>query len=178
MLGSFVMGLLAAAATVGLSEKKSMIVVGAKHAWQNLPELHIGLRTGYCGSLTTFASWELDLVQPLIGGQVTPRRGLWHTLPPATCPAVPFDTAEGQRVKGLVVTCPSQRDERSGRAALHHGMLITPCTLHHKALRAPSASRVTNGLKETELLQVPATSHTRGRSTTGLHIVHWPTCQM
>ena len=30
--------------------------------------LHVGLRTGYCGSLTTFASWEYSLVTSLIGG--------------------------------------------------------------------------------------------------------------
>ena len=35
---------------------------------QGAPELHIGLRTGYCGSLTTFASWEYSLVTGLIGG--------------------------------------------------------------------------------------------------------------
>lgn len=28
----------------------------------------VGLRTGFCGSLTTFASWELSLVTLLIGG--------------------------------------------------------------------------------------------------------------
>ena len=70
MLGSFVMGLLAAAATLGLDSKKLLAVLPANSSWQHLPELHIGLRTGYCGSLTTFASWELDLIQPLIGGKV------------------------------------------------------------------------------------------------------------
>ncbi len=29
----------------------------------------VGLRTGFCGSLTTFASWELALVTLLIGGR-------------------------------------------------------------------------------------------------------------
>ena len=36
---------------------------------QDAPELLVGLRTGYCGSLTTFASWELSLVTLLIGGR-------------------------------------------------------------------------------------------------------------
>lgn len=36
---------------------------------QDVPELHIGLRTGYCGSLTTFASWKYSLVTGLIGGK-------------------------------------------------------------------------------------------------------------
>ena len=41
---------------------------GCSFAVQAAPELHIGLRTGYCGSLTTFASWEFSLVTGLIGG--------------------------------------------------------------------------------------------------------------
>ena len=41
---------------------------------QNVPELHVGLRTGYCGSLTTFASWEYSLVTGLIGGAPTATR--------------------------------------------------------------------------------------------------------
>lgn len=36
---------------------------------QDAPELLVGLRTGFCGSLTTFASWELSLVTLLIGGR-------------------------------------------------------------------------------------------------------------
>ena len=42
------------------------------HTLQAAPELHIGLRTGYCGSLTTFASWEYSLVTSLIGGAHLP----------------------------------------------------------------------------------------------------------
>lgn len=37
-----------------------------------MPELHTGLRTGFCGSLTTFASWEYTLVLALIGGTAPP----------------------------------------------------------------------------------------------------------
>ena len=43
---------------------------------QAAPELHIGLRTGYCGSLTTFASWEYSLVTGLIGGAALRQRSL------------------------------------------------------------------------------------------------------
>lgn len=71
MLGSFVMGLLAAAATLGLDSKKPVALLPEAHPWQNCPELFVGLRTGYCGSLTTFASWELSMVQLLIGGTVS-----------------------------------------------------------------------------------------------------------
>ena len=36
----------------------------------------VGLRTGFCGSLTTFASWELSLVTLLIGGRAI-QGGQW-----------------------------------------------------------------------------------------------------
>ncbi len=35
---------------------------------QARPELQIGLRTGFCGSLTTFASWVYVLLLQLVGG--------------------------------------------------------------------------------------------------------------
>ncbi|KAK9813594.1 hypothetical protein WJX73_009190 [Symbiochloris irregularis] len=76
MLGSFIMGLLTTAATIGLDSKKPVAILPQKHTWQGHSELHVGLRTGYCGSLTTFASWELSMAQLLIGGQ-GPQGGQW-----------------------------------------------------------------------------------------------------
>ena len=60
-------------------------------AVQAAPELHIGLRTGYCGSLTTFASWEYSLVTGLIGGE---------------SPAAELEVYQGNsvRVSGRLVT--------------------------------------------------------------------------
>ena len=67
MLGCFVMGLLSTAAVLGLQSKKNVAFLPASHHWQKQKELLVGLRTGYCGSLPTFASWELSLIQLLIG---------------------------------------------------------------------------------------------------------------
>ena len=75
MLGSFFMGLAASAATLGI--KQSSKAVGClphHHPWQSNEALHTGVRTGYCGSLTTFASWELSMVYLLIGGTVRAHR--------------------------------------------------------------------------------------------------------
>lgn len=80
MLGSFVMGLLAAAVSAGVTSKKPVTILPEQHCWQGCPELHVGLRTGYCGSLTTFASWELDLIVPLIGGTVSSLSNLVSTI--------------------------------------------------------------------------------------------------
>ena len=44
---------------------------------QAMPELHIGLRTGFCGSLTTFASWVYLLLLQLVGGLHLPTVDCW-----------------------------------------------------------------------------------------------------
>jgi hypothetical protein len=62
----------------GLPPKRSLLLLASSPTLlmvahcvalsQDVPELHIGMRTGFCGSLTTFASWEYSLVTALIGG--------------------------------------------------------------------------------------------------------------
>lgn len=62
MLGSFVIGLFAASSTVGLVNQKAIALLPRSHPWQNNFPVQIGIRTGYCGSLTTFSSWIKILV--------------------------------------------------------------------------------------------------------------------
>lgn len=69
MLGCFIMGFLSTAAVLGLKSRKTLAFVPANSFLQSEKELQVGLRTGYCGSLTTFASWELSLLQLLIGSK-------------------------------------------------------------------------------------------------------------
>ena len=67
MLGCFAMGLLSTASALGLESTKLLAVLPSENPWQHAKNLQVGLRTGYCGSLTTFASWELSLLQLLVG---------------------------------------------------------------------------------------------------------------
>lgn len=69
MLGCFFMGFLSTASALGLKSKKSLAFLPHNNWLQNEKEIQVGLRTGYCGSLTTFASWELSLLQLLIGSK-------------------------------------------------------------------------------------------------------------
>ncbi|PRW44982.1 Camphor resistance family isoform 1 [Chlorella sorokiniana] len=62
LLGSFIIGLFAASSSAGLAVDKALVLLPPDHPWQQNFELQIGIRTGYCGSLTTFASWNLELV--------------------------------------------------------------------------------------------------------------------
>lgn len=67
-LGCFLMGLLAASSTLTLGDPKPLAALPAAHPWQAAPELHIGLRTGFCGSLTTLSGWTMALTLQLVGG--------------------------------------------------------------------------------------------------------------
>lgn len=62
MLGSFAIGLFAASSTVGLANEKELALLPSSHPWQNNLNLQIGIRTGFCGCLTTFSSWMLELM--------------------------------------------------------------------------------------------------------------------
>ncbi|KAL3150775.1 hypothetical protein ABBQ32_000546 [Trebouxia sp. C0010 RCD-2024] len=69
MLGCFFMGFFSAASVLDLKSTKNLAFLPAHSCLQSEKELQVGLRTGYCGSLTTFASWELSLLQLLIGSK-------------------------------------------------------------------------------------------------------------
>ena len=65
------MGLAASSATLNIKHSsKGVGCLPHHHPWQANEALHVGVRTGFCGSLTTFASWELSMIQLLIGGTV------------------------------------------------------------------------------------------------------------
>jgi CrcB protein len=63
MLGSFFVGLFCSAAAIGRG-KKAIAVFPAEWTWmQDNASLQLGLRTGFCGSLTTFASWSFSMTK-------------------------------------------------------------------------------------------------------------------
>jgi fluoride ion exporter CrcB/FEX len=72
MLGCFVAGLLAtpgSAGQPGNSESSTALAcLSQAHRWQRLTRLHVGLRVGFCGSLTTWAGWNQSMVQRCVDG--------------------------------------------------------------------------------------------------------------
>ena len=68
MLGCFVIGFLSNHQTLGIKSSKPLGFLGSNHVFQQLSSLHVGLRVGFCGCLTTFSSWELQMVTMIIGG--------------------------------------------------------------------------------------------------------------
>jgi fluoride ion exporter CrcB/FEX len=71
MLGCFLMGLLVSGdETLGIPIDMPVAMLPQKHWFQSLYVTQIGLRTGLCGSLTTFASWNVQMVQMMCGNLV------------------------------------------------------------------------------------------------------------
>ena len=73
MCGCFVAGLLStpAAAGVAADERYGLHALAAlppAHRTQKLVRLHVGLRTGFCGALTTWASWNQEMVARAVHG--------------------------------------------------------------------------------------------------------------
>jgi len=60
MLGCFLMGFLTFP-TKNVAHKK-ILWLSSSHYFQNWTEIHFALRTGFCGSLTTFSSWNAQMV--------------------------------------------------------------------------------------------------------------------
>jgi len=71
--GCFVMGLLATSDALGHDLRlpggpaAALAALPPGHGLQSHAALHVGLRTGFCGSLTTFASWHLQAVAMMAG---------------------------------------------------------------------------------------------------------------
>ena len=56
-IGSFILGVMSSAQVVGADVVREVAVLGPESPFQRYKALHTGLRTGFCGSLTTFSSW-------------------------------------------------------------------------------------------------------------------------
>jgi fluoride ion exporter CrcB/FEX len=70
MVGSFLMGFLQPSRDLDLLNNVPMAFLGSKHWFQSWGVVHIGLRTGFCGSLTTLASWNTQMVVMMNGKQI------------------------------------------------------------------------------------------------------------
>jgi fluoride ion exporter CrcB/FEX len=73
MLGCFFVGLFATPVAAGLAvegqtTQSQLACLRPEHRLQRLSSLHLGLRVGFCGSLTTWASWNQTMVERIVHG--------------------------------------------------------------------------------------------------------------
>ena len=62
LLGSFLMGLFQDSTVLGLAVPMAVAWLGPHHSFQNAKILHTAFKTGFCGSLTTFSSWNSEMI--------------------------------------------------------------------------------------------------------------------
>jgi fluoride ion exporter CrcB/FEX len=67
ILGCFFMGLLQDGNALGLPINIPIAWLNEGHIFQSMAILQLGLKTGFCGSLTTFSSWNSEMVVMIFG---------------------------------------------------------------------------------------------------------------
>mmetsp|Transcript_21 Transcript_21/g.39 ORF Transcript_21/g.39 Transcript_21/m.39 type:complete len:567 (+) Transcript_21:123-1823(+) len=70
MIGSFVMGLFQPCQDIGLQSSVPIAFLKTKHWFQTSQVVHIAIRTGFCGSLTTFSSWNTSMLALMTNEQI------------------------------------------------------------------------------------------------------------
>jgi len=70
MIGSFLMGMLQPCQDIGLQSSVPIAFLSTNHWFQTSQVLHIAIRTGFCGSLTTFSSWNTSMLQLITSKEI------------------------------------------------------------------------------------------------------------
>mmetsp|Transcript_14509 Transcript_14509/g.17649 ORF Transcript_14509/g.17649 Transcript_14509/m.17649 type:complete len:605 (-) Transcript_14509:41-1855(-) len=67
LLGSFIMGLMQGTDTMDLPKILPIAWLNEDHWFQADHAIHLAIKTGFCGSLTTFSSWNSEMIMMLLG---------------------------------------------------------------------------------------------------------------
>jgi len=70
MIGCFIMGMFQPCQDIGLQSSVPIAFLSTNHWFQTSQVLHIAIRTGFCGSLTTFASWNTSMLQLITSKEI------------------------------------------------------------------------------------------------------------
>ena len=72
VIGCFIMGLLVSGDGESIAVNPPVAALGRANFFQNWVVTHVGVRTDFCGGLTTFASWNTQMVATAAGGRKVP----------------------------------------------------------------------------------------------------------
>jgi Integral membrane protein possibly involved in chromosome condensation len=67
LLGSFVMGMMQTTDTMGLPKIFPIAWLNENNSFQTFDIIHLAISSGLCGSLTTFSSWNSEMVLMMLG---------------------------------------------------------------------------------------------------------------
>jgi len=67
LLGSFIMGLMQTTDTMNFPKSFPIAWLSENHPFQSENSIHLAVRTGFCGSLTTFSSWNSEMIVMMLG---------------------------------------------------------------------------------------------------------------
>lgn len=67
LLGCFFMGLMQDGTTLGLAIPLPVAWLSPLSGFQSMTAIHLAIKTGFCGSLTTFSSWNSDMIVLMFG---------------------------------------------------------------------------------------------------------------
>lgn len=71
LLGSFIMGLMQDGKSLQLAVEAPIAFVPPSNLFQAYDIFHVAIKTGFCGSLTTFSGWNSEMVVMMVGSDVT-----------------------------------------------------------------------------------------------------------
>jgi fluoride ion exporter CrcB/FEX len=78
LLGSFLMGLFQDGTVLGLAVPIAIAWLPIQHPFQKATLLHVAFKTGFCGALTTFSSWNSEMVVLIYGTPLKSR--IWSAI--------------------------------------------------------------------------------------------------
>ena len=67
LLGCFFMGLMQDGTTLGLATSLPIAWLSPLSSFQSMTLVHFAIKTGFCGSLTTFSSWNSEMIVLIFG---------------------------------------------------------------------------------------------------------------
>lgn len=133
IIGCFIMGLLVTGHPDVVAIHLPMAMLPRHHPFQAWTMTHLGMRTGFCGALTTFASWNTQMVVMLCAGKGTSVTysqwvsALWGYLVGWFVAVRSYETgrdvanAVGRRVNpGLALEADLTRDKSEAGYLVHH----------------------------------------------------------
>ena len=80
LLGSFIMGFFQNSVVLNLAIPMAVAWLSPHHPFQHMTILHKGITTGFCGSLTTYSSWNSEMIGIMFGTGKGKATAVWSAL--------------------------------------------------------------------------------------------------